>query len=173
MSLSSAFRCLGLGFVLQLEAISYLILVLPFARVPPSSYPILLHPAYGSPTRRSRRRRYDENPDQKPETKLTLRYNVTPSAAYQYAPAYKRYGHKISAVHFIGQNKPWSNIQYRPAGISNVQGKEASFDCKSSPTFPSGTPSLLSLRRAVCLILSYFDWTQTFSLLSIHTGYSR
>ena len=58
------------------------------------------------------------------------RYNVTPSAAYQYAPAYKRYGHKISAVHFIGSNKPWSNILFRPAGISNVKGKEASFDCK-------------------------------------------
>ncbi|KAI9632174.1 nucleotide-diphospho-sugar transferase, partial [Dioszegia hungarica] len=63
--------------------------------------------------------------------RLSFTYNVTPSAAYQYAPAYKRYGHKISAVHFIGQNKPWSNIQYRPAGISNVQGKEASFDYSS------------------------------------------
>ena len=58
------------------------------------------------------------------------RYNVTPSAAYQYAPAYKRYANKISAVHFIGKSKPWSNLLYRPAGISNVKGKEDSFDCK-------------------------------------------
>jgi hypothetical protein len=62
-------------------------------------------------------------------------YNVTPSAAYQYAPAYKRYGHKISAVHFIGPNKPWANLQWRPAGVSEPKGKEVAYDC--------GFPSLV------------------------------
>ncbi|WRT63374.1 uncharacterized protein IL334_000279 [Kwoniella shivajii] len=60
--------------------------------------------------------------------RLPFTYNVTPSAAYTWAPAYKRYGHKISNVHFIGPNKPWSNLNGRPAGISNVKGKEPSYD---------------------------------------------
>lgn len=59
------------------------------------------------------------------------RYNVTPSAAYTWAPAYKRFGHKISNVHFIGPNKPWTSLPGRPAGVSNVKGKENSYDCKS------------------------------------------
>ncbi|ODN81293.1 hypothetical protein L198_07777 [Cryptococcus wingfieldii CBS 7118] len=63
--------------------------------------------------------------------RLPFTYNVTPSAAYTYAPAYKRYGHKISNVHFIGPNKPWASVGHRPAGVSNVQGKEKSFDYPS------------------------------------------
>lgn len=59
------------------------------------------------------------------------RYNVTPTAAYQYAPAYRRYGQKINAVHFIGSNKPWFNLAGRPAGMSYAKGKDASFDCTS------------------------------------------
>jgi hypothetical protein len=61
---------------------------------------------------------------------LTLRYNVTPSAAYQWAPAYRRFGHKINAVHFIGPNKPWSNAHGRPAGMSRPSGEEPVFDCE-------------------------------------------
>ncbi|WVQ76910.1 hypothetical protein IAR50_006588 [Cryptococcus sp. DSM 104548] len=63
--------------------------------------------------------------------RLPFTYNVTPSAAYTYAPAYKRYGHKISNVHFVGPNKPWASVGHRPAGMSNVQGKEKSFDYPS------------------------------------------
>lgn len=73
----------------------------------------LLHPAWIPRTRK----------------KLMKRYNVTPTAAYQYAPAYKRYGHKINAVHFIGPNKPWANLAGRPAGMGVTKGKEAVFDC--------------------------------------------
>jgi hypothetical protein len=58
------------------------------------------------------------------------RYNVTPSAAYTYKPAYQRYGHKINAVHFIGPHKPWANLQNRPAGMSLSQQNKQSFDCK-------------------------------------------
>lgn len=54
---------------------------------------------------------------------------MTPSAAYTYAPAYKRYGSKINAVHFIGPNKPWANLASRPAGVSTIKGKEMSYDC--------------------------------------------
>ncbi|KIK70718.1 glycosyltransferase family 8 protein [Collybiopsis luxurians FD-317 M1] len=46
--------------------------------------------------------------------KLSFTYNTTPTAAYTYAPAYERFGKEISAIHFIGPNKPWRSIQYRP-----------------------------------------------------------
>ncbi|KAL0951524.1 hypothetical protein HGRIS_008208 [Hohenbuehelia grisea] len=45
--------------------------------------------------------------------RLSFTYNTTPTAAYTYAPAYERYGSKISAIHFIGPNKPWKSIAYR------------------------------------------------------------
>ncbi|KAG5644628.1 hypothetical protein DXG03_008106 [Asterophora parasitica] len=45
--------------------------------------------------------------------RLSFTYNTTPTAAYTYAPAYERYGSQISAIHFIGPNKPWSAISYR------------------------------------------------------------
>ena len=59
-----------------------------------------------------------------------VRYNVTPSAAYTYAPAYRRYGHKINAVHFIGPNKPWASLKHRPPGTPNLDKKDASYDCQ-------------------------------------------
>ncbi|KAK2461564.1 hypothetical protein APHAL10511_006027 [Amanita phalloides] len=46
--------------------------------------------------------------------RLSFIYNTTPSAAYTYAPAYERFGSQISAIHFIGPNKPWNSIPYRP-----------------------------------------------------------
>ncbi|KAL6298716.1 hypothetical protein BKA93DRAFT_810095 [Sparassis latifolia] len=48
--------------------------------------------------------------------RLSFTYNTTPSAAYTYAPAYERFGSKISAIHFIGSSKPWSSIPYRAPG---------------------------------------------------------
>ena len=58
------------------------------------------------------------------------RYNVTPSAAYTYKPAYHRYGHKINVVHFIGPNKPWANLAGRPAGMSVTKKGKDSYDCE-------------------------------------------
>ncbi|KAF9535648.1 hypothetical protein CPB83DRAFT_913069 [Crepidotus variabilis] len=46
--------------------------------------------------------------------RLSFTYNTTPTAAYTYAPAYERYGSQISALHFIGSNKPWKTLAYRP-----------------------------------------------------------
>ena len=40
--------------------------------------------------------------------KLSFSYNCTPSANYQYVPAYKHFQSSISAVHFIGADKPWA-----------------------------------------------------------------
>ena len=38
---------------------------------------------------------------------LSFVYNCTPSASYQYEPAYRYYKTKISLAHFIGPRKPW------------------------------------------------------------------
>lgn len=54
--------------------------------------------------------------------RLSFIYNVTPSAYYTYAPAYKRYSDKVSMVHFIGREKPWhliSRRRYRNAYFPN------------------------------------------------------
>ncbi|TDL28016.1 nucleotide-diphospho-sugar transferase [Rickenella mellea] len=48
--------------------------------------------------------------------RLSFTYNTTPTAAYTYAPAYERFGAQISAIHFIGPNKPWESIPYRAPG---------------------------------------------------------
>jgi lipopolysaccharide biosynthesis glycosyltransferase len=70
--------------------------------------------------------------------RLSFTYNTTPTAAYtyvpqlsfyssaqeknvispgnRYAPAYERFGPQISAIHFIGTNKPWYSILSRPPG---------------------------------------------------------
>lgn len=58
--------------------------------------------------------------------RISFTYNVTPSAHYQYIPAYKHFQSSINMVHFIGAQKPW--FQGRPeggpattSGISDVQ----------------------------------------------------
>lgn len=38
------------------------------------------------------------------------------SLGNRYAPAYERFGPQISAIHFIGTNKPWYSILSRPPG---------------------------------------------------------
>lgn len=40
--------------------------------------------------------------------RLSFTYNCTPSANYQYIPAYKHFQSTISLIHFIGSQKPWS-----------------------------------------------------------------
>ncbi|KOS17338.1 Glycogenin-1 [Escovopsis weberi] len=39
--------------------------------------------------------------------RLPFTYNVTPSAHYQYLPAYRHFQSSINMVHFIGKSKPW------------------------------------------------------------------
>lgn len=39
--------------------------------------------------------------------RLPFTYNVTPSAHYQYLPAYRHFQSSINMVHFIGREKPW------------------------------------------------------------------
>ncbi|KAJ6129853.1 hypothetical protein N7512_002633 [Penicillium capsulatum] len=40
--------------------------------------------------------------------RLSFSYNCTPSANYQYIPAYRHFQSTISLIHFIGSQKPWS-----------------------------------------------------------------
>ncbi|KAI0257928.1 hypothetical protein BC834DRAFT_917003 [Gloeopeniophorella convolvens] len=53
--------------------------------------------------------------------RLSFTYNTTPTAVYTYAPAYERFGSQISAIHFIGANKPWSSIPWRAPGSTSAQ----------------------------------------------------
>ncbi|KAI8285974.1 Glycogenin-1 [Colletotrichum sp. SAR11_240] len=39
--------------------------------------------------------------------RISFTYNVTPSAHYQYVPAYRHLQSSINMVHFIGPDKPW------------------------------------------------------------------
>lgn len=43
--------------------------------------------------------------------RISFLYNVTPSAFYSYAPAFKRFNKEIKALHFIGARKPWHSRQ--------------------------------------------------------------
>ena len=43
----------------------------------------------------------------------------------RYAPAYERFGPKISAIHFIGASKPWHSILSRPPGALYSLSKQA------------------------------------------------
>jgi glycogenin len=40
--------------------------------------------------------------------RVSFAYNCTPSGNYQYVPAYRHFQSSISAVHFIGKDKPWT-----------------------------------------------------------------
>ncbi|KAF8516732.1 hypothetical protein BU17DRAFT_50708 [Hysterangium stoloniferum] len=51
--------------------------------------------------------------------RLSFTYNTTPTAVYTYAPAYKRFGSQISNIHFIGPNKPWTQMPFRSTGSSS------------------------------------------------------
>jgi glycogenin glucosyltransferase len=46
--------------------------------------------------------------------RLSFTYNVTPSAHYQYIPAYRHFQSSINMVHFIGANKPWFAGRHAP-----------------------------------------------------------
>ncbi|ENH63024.1 Glycogenin-2 [Fusarium oxysporum f. sp. cubense race 1] len=48
--------------------------------------------------------------------RLSFTYNVTPSAHYQYVPAYRHFQSSINMVHFIGSNKPWFTGRDTPSG---------------------------------------------------------
>ncbi|KAI1496741.1 nucleotide-diphospho-sugar transferase [Biscogniauxia marginata] len=48
--------------------------------------------------------------------RISFTYNVTPSAHYQYIPAYRHFQSSINMVHFIGSEKPWFQGRYASFG---------------------------------------------------------
>ncbi|KAK7967418.1 uncharacterized protein PG986_001695 [Apiospora aurea] len=48
--------------------------------------------------------------------RISFSYNVTPSAHYQYVPAYRHFQSSINMVHFIGSDKPWFQGRYATTG---------------------------------------------------------
>ncbi|ESA42597.1 glycosyltransferase family 8 protein [Neurospora crassa] len=50
--------------------------------------------------------------------RLSFTYNVTPSAHYQYIPAYKHFQSSINLLHFIGSEKPWVQGRTQTTGSS-------------------------------------------------------
>ncbi|KAI0433350.1 nucleotide-diphospho-sugar transferase [Xylaria sp. FL1042] len=50
--------------------------------------------------------------------RISFAYNVTPSAHYQYIPAYRHFQSSINMVHFIGSDKPWFNGRHANVGSS-------------------------------------------------------
>lgn len=80
--------------------------------------------------------------------RLPFTFNVTPSASYQYTPAYQHFKNTVSVVHFIGQDKPWTYALSGPFQNSsefevkwwNIYNKfyDASLNCKPLPSAASG-----------------------------------
>ncbi|KAJ8124138.1 hypothetical protein ONZ43_g72 [Nemania bipapillata] len=50
--------------------------------------------------------------------RISFAYNVTPSAHYQYIPAYRHFQSSINMVHFIGSDKPWFQGRHASIGSS-------------------------------------------------------
>lgn len=55
--------------------------------------------------------------EHRPWQRLNFTYNCTPNAEYQWEPAYRYYKRDISAVHFIGKSKPWSENRTAGSGV--------------------------------------------------------
>ncbi|KAM0255311.1 hypothetical protein ACHAQJ_005901 [Trichoderma viride] len=58
--------------------------------------------------------------------RLPFTYNVTPSAHYQYLPAYRHFQSSINLVHFIGTDKPWRagrNASYGSSAYDEMVGR--------------------------------------------------
>lgn len=55
--------------------------------------------------------------EHRPWQRLKFTYNCTPNAEYQWEPAYRYYKRDISAVHFIGKEKPWSKERSSAPGV--------------------------------------------------------
>lgn len=84
--------------------------------------------------------------------RISFTYNVTPSAHYQYLPAYRHFQSSVSMAHFIGHDKPWT--QGREANKGSTPYDEmvgrwwAVYDrhfresvCTSEPSTPAAATS--------------------------------
>ncbi|OJJ39449.1 hypothetical protein ASPWEDRAFT_374537 [Aspergillus wentii DTO 134E9] len=83
--------------------------------------------------------------------RLSFTYNCTPSANYQYVPAYKHFQSTISLIHFIGAQKPW-NMPRKVVPIESPYNQLlgrwwAVYDkhYRPSPNIPAHQPTIESL----------------------------
>ncbi|KAJ9246675.1 CAZyme family GT8 [Paecilomyces variotii] len=76
--------------------------------------------------------------------RLSFTYNCTPSANYQYIPAYKHFQSTISLLHFIGAQKPWNlprQVLPREAPYNQLLGRWwATYDRHYRPEVTSYEP---------------------------------
>ncbi|KAF7879519.1 hypothetical protein EAF04_000715 [Stromatinia cepivora] len=77
--------------------------------------------------------------------RLSFTYNVTPSAHYQYLPAFQHFQSSISAAHFIGTDKPWKVGRQASIGATpyhQMTGRWwAVYDKHYKQTSATGTPN--------------------------------
>ena len=52
--------------------------------------------------------------------RLSFTYNCTPSANYQYVPAYRHFQSSIKTLHYIGSEKPWTVGSRQVSGAGGV-----------------------------------------------------
>ncbi|KAF1958111.1 nucleotide-diphospho-sugar transferase [Byssothecium circinans] len=94
--------------------------------------------------------------------RLRFTYNCTPNAQYQWEPAYRYYKRDISAVHFIGKDKPWRTGRTGPGGfgvynellarwwaVYDRHLKQASAPPTSQSAMESGRRSLTAVQQHV------------------------
>jgi len=54
---------------------------------------------------------------------LPFTYNMVASATYSYLPAFKKFGHNVKIIHFIGATKPWL-VRFDGSGDAILGGTE-------------------------------------------------
>ncbi|KAJ2973192.1 hypothetical protein NUW58_g8999 [Xylaria curta] len=98
--------------------------------------------------------------------RISFTYNVTPSAHYQYIPAYRHFQSSINMVHFIGPDKPWFRGRHASTGSSpfdEITGRwwavyDRHYRAPSPAPAPSGSiqsPSVVTATRPVPELVQY------------------
>lgn len=87
--------------------------------------------------------------------RLSFTYNVTPSAGYQYLPAYRHFETQVKVAHFIGVNKPWNPKQTQATELTGPYAEllarwKATYDrhYPNAAMQEAQSPSFLRKRRS-------------------------
>ncbi|KAI1750104.1 glycosyltransferase family 8 protein [Xylaria castorea] len=77
--------------------------------------------------------------------RISFTYNVTPSAHYQYIPAYRHFQSSINMVHFIGPDKPWFKGRHASIGSSSFDEMTGRWWAVYDRHYRAASPQLTSL----------------------------
>ncbi|RYC62688.1 hypothetical protein CHU98_g3528 [Xylaria longipes] len=77
--------------------------------------------------------------------RISFTYNVTPSAHYQYIPAYRHFQSSINMVHFIGSDKPWFKGRHASIGSSPFDEMTGRWWAVYDRHYRAASPQLTSL----------------------------